>query len=37
MVLFCLFWGGNLLALLVGLLYEPNDSRFEGDKLVYRS
>lgn len=37
MILFCLFWGGNLLALLVGLLCEPGDPRFEGDKLIYRS
>ena len=37
MVVFLLFGGLNLLFSLLAVLREPEDPRFAGDKLIYRS
>ena len=37
MIAFLLFWGLNVLFSLLAFLNEPEDHRFAGDKLIYRS
>jgi hypothetical protein len=37
MLIVLLFWGVNLLVILFALCCEPEDHRFVGDKLIYRS
>jgi hypothetical protein len=37
MLMGLLFWGVNLLVSLLALWCEPEDHRFTGDKLIYRS